>query len=861
MKKKNVVLSIVLALVFILFYSGSTLKADSNNAAISYEAHVQNIGWQNWVNDGAEAGTDGQALRVEALKVKLINAPVGAQITYRTHVQNIGWQNWVNDGTETGTDGLGLRVEALEIKLVNMPEYSVQYQVHVQNVGWQNWVSDGAEAGTDGKGLRVEALRIKIVKKTAVQAISLDKTSDMLKVGQTDILNANVSPVNVDNKNLSWTSSDSSIVSVDSSGKIAALKKGTAIITVVSPDGAKASSCKITVNSGDLGVTYETHVQNIGWQDWVYDGNESGTEGKGLRIEALKMNLVNAPSGAQITYRTYVQNIGWQDWSSNGAEAGTEGKGFRIEALDIKLINMPEYTIQYQAYVQNVGWQNWVSDGIEAGEAGKGLRIEALRVRLVKKVHVQAITLQKADASLNIGDVYSLVATISPIDATNKNIKWTSSNEYVASVDDNGNIKALSIGTAVITAATEDGNKTVSCKIIVNSSNKEDTQALEKAKDILAHIIKPDMTQVQKELVIHDYIVANTKYDKDIFHTYDVPYSVYTAYGVLINHEAVCAGYAEAFKLMCNIEDIPANTVVDYNINHEWNIVRLDDGNYYEVDTTWDDPIYFDENKSDVSHRYFNLSDKQMLADHSINKGEWDSKGYPKAAIDNKEFYSITDDSYDSNMVYTSYAGKLSGVDSEGNVKVIANDDARNIIYYNGLIYYISNDSIYRIDTNGQSKVQIARNASKMYIYNGDIYYLGDNDWAIHRVKIDWKYNNNDNSILAYTWSANYFINDGYLYYEANDHLGLHKINLSTLSDQEILKVSDYNVTNYKDYIYYKDSNKLYRADLNGDNIKLISSNITQWMQIYMNYIYYSNDDITWYKMDLDGSNLTNLLI
>ena len=139
------------------------LAQTATAASVTYQGHVQSIGWQNWVSDGQDAGTDGKSLRIEALKIKLVNAPAGASIKYQAHVQNIGWQNWVSNGQQAGTDGKSLRIEAMKITLVNMPGYSVQYQAQVQNVGWQNWVSDGQQAGTDGKSLRVEAIRIRIV--------------------------------------------------------------------------------------------------------------------------------------------------------------------------------------------------------------------------------------------------------------------------------------------------------------------------------------------------------------------------------------------------------------------------------------------------------------------------------------------------------------------------------------------------------------------------------------------------------------------------------------------------------------------------------------------------------------------------
>jgi uncharacterized protein YjdB len=144
-----------------------TLAQTGDAVSVTYQAHVQNTGWEpNWVSDGQEVGTEGKALRLEALKIKLVNAPAEASIKYEAHVQNVGWQNWVSNGLEAGTDGQSLRVEAIKITLENMPGYSVQYQAHVQNVGWQNWVSDGQEAGTDGQSLRVEAIRIRIVLNT-----------------------------------------------------------------------------------------------------------------------------------------------------------------------------------------------------------------------------------------------------------------------------------------------------------------------------------------------------------------------------------------------------------------------------------------------------------------------------------------------------------------------------------------------------------------------------------------------------------------------------------------------------------------------------------------------------------------------
>ena len=111
------------------------------------------------------AGTSGRSLRLEAINIKLINAPANAGIIYRAHVQYDGWQNWKSNGQMAGTSGRSLRVEAIEIKLQNMSNYTVEYQVHVQDYGWSGWYIDGETAGTVGQGKRLEAIRIRIVPK------------------------------------------------------------------------------------------------------------------------------------------------------------------------------------------------------------------------------------------------------------------------------------------------------------------------------------------------------------------------------------------------------------------------------------------------------------------------------------------------------------------------------------------------------------------------------------------------------------------------------------------------------------------------------------------------------------------------
>ncbi|MBU5488237.1 N-acetylmuramoyl-L-alanine amidase [Clostridium sp. MSJ-8] len=137
-------------------------------------------------------------------------------------------------------------------------------------------------------------------------------------------------------------------------------------------------------NDKTINVKYTTHVQNIGWQDWVTDGELAGTSGEGLRVEGLMIKLEGAPD-AKIYYTAHVQNMGWQDWVTDGELAGTSGEGLRVEAIKIRTENLPiGYHIEYRAHVENIGWQDWVTDGEIAGTSGKGYRVEGIEIKVVE---------------------------------------------------------------------------------------------------------------------------------------------------------------------------------------------------------------------------------------------------------------------------------------------------------------------------------------------------------------------------------------------------------------------------------------------------------------------------------------------
>lgn len=83
-------------------------------------------------------------------------------------------------------------------------------------------------------------------------------------------------------------------------------------------------------------------------------------------------------------------------------------------------------------------------------------------------ITVESISLSQKTLTVNVGDAAQLKAIVLPETATNPNVSWASDNVAVATVDKDGNVKAVAYGTAIITATTEDGQKSADCEVTVN---------------------------------------------------------------------------------------------------------------------------------------------------------------------------------------------------------------------------------------------------------------------------------------------------------------------------------------------------------------------------------------------------------
>ena len=152
---------------------------------------------------------------------------------------------------------------------------------------------------------------------------------------------------------------------------------------------------------------------------------------------------------------------------------------------------------------------------------------------------------------------------------------------------------------------------------------------LQRCQQVIATRITEDMDLAEQERAIHDYMILTANYDTGALSRDTEPSPDNdNPYGLLYNHLGICLGYSGTFQLFMDLLGIECITVPGHSTNHSgemedhaWNMVRLD-GEWYCVDTTWDDPI-----GGTPTHRYFNVT-SQFLRN---NRHIWDETGVPDA--------------------------------------------------------------------------------------------------------------------------------------------------------------------------------------------------------------------------------------
>ena len=299
--------------------AGSDYKAtpQSSTPSIYYQGHVQNIGWQDEVSNGATCGTNGKSYRVEALR--MLTRGIDGGVTYSAHVQNVGWQDYRNNGDIAGTSGQSLRLEALKVELTGNAknQYDVYYRTHVQNVGWMGWAKNGERAGTSGFAYRMEAVQVKLQAKGTPAPSNADADTSLPFIdsnGVSVIYDANLA-------GSGWQGSRRDGETAGKTGASARVQLINATLSDTSHGGIEYSLCKPAGS----------------WTNWANNGAACGESGS--NPIALRMRLTGDYAALyKVWYRVHIANIGWLDWTTDAAAAGNDSPDNPIEAFEVRVL-------------------------------------------------------------------------------------------------------------------------------------------------------------------------------------------------------------------------------------------------------------------------------------------------------------------------------------------------------------------------------------------------------------------------------------------------------------------------------------------------------------------------------------------
>lgn len=308
-------------------------------------------------------------------------------------------------------------------------KYGTSYKLRTNTFKRSGYVFAGWATSSDGKVVYTDGVSVKNLVSSngavktlyakwnpiAVEKLSLNVVSVSINVGETYKLQAAISPAEATD-NLVWSSSNTAVATV-SNGVVTGETAGMTTITVKSSNG-KTASCIVTVKTPEVlpsGVTLSEQTATI-------------DVGKTVSLTATV-----APGNATNKSVT---------WTSNNTSVAT------------------------------------VSDGTVAGKSAgtatitvttsNGKTASCTVTVNTPEVLPSGITLSERTARIDVGENVSLAATITPSNATNKTVTWSSNNINVATVS-GGTVTGKSAGTATITASTNNG-KTATCTVTVTES-------------------------------------------------------------------------------------------------------------------------------------------------------------------------------------------------------------------------------------------------------------------------------------------------------------------------------------------------------------------------------------------------------
>lgn len=367
---------------------------------------------------------------------------------------------------------------------------------------------------------------------TKVDSVTLNKATTSLYIGESEFLRATIAPETASDKNLEWTSSDEDVAMVAANGKVVGLKAGTATIKATAKDGSgKFGECVVTVSVKDtaihvtdvtLGQTSASMFTNESLQLEASVTPENATEkglvwtssdetkamvtssGKVVALAEGNVTIKVASKEKPDLYKECAITITVKNTKVDVSSVTVSPKSINLDLGGTYTANPTVTVAPENATNKAVVWTSSdptkvvVDSGsgaitaiaqaenvtITATSADDATKKDTIQVNVAdtrdNTVYVESISLDETLAlDLKDGATRTLTANVTPTNAWNKKVNWTSSDPTTVKVTPVGDtsvyVEGLKTGTATITGITEDGNKTKSCVVTVSDSVKHVT--------------------------------------------------------------------------------------------------------------------------------------------------------------------------------------------------------------------------------------------------------------------------------------------------------------------------------------------------------------------------------------------------
>ena len=281
-----------------------------------------------------------------------------------------------------------------------------------------------------------------------VSSISLSKSSETLTLKSKSQINVSIYPANATNRTIRYTSNNESIASVNSDGIVTANKVGKTYITVTVDNKTQIYNVTVINSIALKGISIPSALT-------IKEGATN------------KINVTYNPSNATnkvVTWRSSNNRVVTVDGNGNIKGISTGSATITATSNDGKHVAISNITVVAATTNNNNTNTNNNNNNSNNNENDNNENNTNTKSSTLKE-----IKLNKTELNMKMGDETALTVEFNPSNFENKKVKWTSTNDEIAFVDDSGKIKALKPGRATIKVTSEDGNKEAKCTVTVTS--------------------------------------------------------------------------------------------------------------------------------------------------------------------------------------------------------------------------------------------------------------------------------------------------------------------------------------------------------------------------------------------------------